>query len=58
MANKKNVQERQHVDVDKNPMEVPGESLYDKETLEAEKILAKERAVHAPAKRKRKSHGA
>ena len=37
MANKKNVQERQHVDVDKNPMEVPGESLYDKETLEAEK---------------------
>jgi hypothetical protein len=53
-GNKKNVQ-KQDVDVDKNPLELPGESLYDKETREAEEILAEEGAARtASAKLKRK----
>jgi hypothetical protein len=41
MEKKKNERVQQHVDVDKNPMEVPGESLYDKETRESREKLAK-----------------
>ena len=40
MANKKKEQAQQP-GVDKNPMEVPGESLYDKETRESQEKLAK-----------------
>jgi hypothetical protein len=40
MGNRKNVKQQQHVDVDKNPNETPGESLYDKETRESREKLA------------------
>ncbi len=41
---------------DSIPFEAPGESLYEKESREAEKILAKERAARkALAKRKKNS---
>jgi hypothetical protein len=39
VSNKKNVQQRQHVDVDKNPPEIPRESLYDKETRQSRQKL-------------------
>jgi hypothetical protein len=41
MGNTKNVKQQRHVDVDKNPNETPGESLYDKETRESREKLAK-----------------
>jgi hypothetical protein len=39
MGNRKNLKQHQHVDVDKNPNERPGESLYDKETRESQEKL-------------------
>jgi hypothetical protein len=39
MGNRKNLKKHQHVDIDKNPNERPGESLYDKETRESREKL-------------------
>jgi hypothetical protein len=50
MGNRKNVKQQQHVDVDKNPDEAPGESLYDKETRESREKLAKMAKKKKPPK--------
>jgi hypothetical protein len=50
------VQEKKKIPNDSIPFEAPGESRYEKESREAEEILAKERAVRkASAKSRRNS---
>jgi hypothetical protein len=39
------MQEKKKIPNDSIPFEVPGESLYEKESREAEKVLAEERAA-------------